>query len=129
MGLLKTNDEWFSIIQECRASGMSDKDWCREHGIPVSTFYYNIRKLRRLACAVPAANTRPSVLIRQDVVPLSIAEDVPVVSAFATNEFNRSFPDPSLTFMIESNGISITCPDGISSSTICSVIHALLAGC
>ena len=26
------------LINECRSSGMTDSDWCREHGIAVSTF-------------------------------------------------------------------------------------------
>ena len=26
-------------INECRQSGMTDADWCRENGIAVSTFY------------------------------------------------------------------------------------------
>jgi transposase-like protein len=27
------------LINECRKSGMTDADWCRENGIAVSTFY------------------------------------------------------------------------------------------
>ena len=27
------------LINECRQSGMTDADWCRENDIAVSTFY------------------------------------------------------------------------------------------
>jgi transposase-like protein len=40
-------EEQLKLINECRSSGMTDSDWCREHGIAVSTFYYWIKQLRR----------------------------------------------------------------------------------
>ena len=38
-------EEQLKLINECRSSGMTDIDWCREHGIAVSTFYYFHRQL------------------------------------------------------------------------------------
>ena len=35
-------EEQLKLINECRSSGMTDIDWCREHGIAVSTFYTSI---------------------------------------------------------------------------------------
>ena len=29
----RTDEEWLSLIQECRSSGLSDKCWCEEHHI------------------------------------------------------------------------------------------------
>lgn len=29
-------EEQLKLINECRTSGMTDTDWCREHGIAVS---------------------------------------------------------------------------------------------
>ena len=31
--------EQIQLINECRQSGMTDADWCRENDIAVSTFY------------------------------------------------------------------------------------------
>ena len=31
--------EQIRLINECRQSGMTDADWCRENDIAVSTFY------------------------------------------------------------------------------------------
>ena len=31
--------EQIKLINECRKSGMTDADWCRENGIAASTFY------------------------------------------------------------------------------------------
>lgn len=40
-------EEQLKLINECRTSGMTDTDWCREHGIAVSTFYCK-RQIMRL---------------------------------------------------------------------------------
>ena len=39
-------EEWTQIISQCRASGLSNRDFCRQNGIPEKTFYYRLRKLR-----------------------------------------------------------------------------------
>ena len=44
----RSEQEWMNLIQECRASGLSDKDWCEQHGIPVSSFYNKISELAPL---------------------------------------------------------------------------------
>ena len=38
--------EQIRLINECRQSGMTDADWCRENDIAASTFY-NWRYFRR----------------------------------------------------------------------------------
>jgi hypothetical protein len=48
-----TDEEWLNLIQECRSSGLSDKCWCEEHHIHTSNFYYQIRRLRKMACDIP----------------------------------------------------------------------------
>ena len=35
---------WLPIIEECAASGMPKKDWCKEHNIELKKFYYWQRK-------------------------------------------------------------------------------------
>ena len=53
-------EEQLKLINECRTSGMTDIDWCREHGIAVSTFYYWVKQLRKEAAQIPA----PMVILR-----------------------------------------------------------------
>ena len=36
----RTDEEWLSLIQECRLSGLMDKQWCETHQICPSNFYY-----------------------------------------------------------------------------------------
>lgn len=73
----RTEREWKDLIQECRTSGLGDKEWCEQHGIPISTFYTKITRLRRKASEIPAAKHR---VIResQQVVPLPIMDEVSI---------------------------------------------------
>ena len=41
--------EQIRLINECRKSGMTDADWCRENGIAVSTFYNWVSRCRKAA--------------------------------------------------------------------------------
>ena len=42
-------EEWAQIVSQCRASGLSNREFCRRNGIPEKTFYYRLRKLREKA--------------------------------------------------------------------------------
>ena len=41
--------EQIRLINECRQSGMTDADWCRENDIAVSTFYNWVSRCRKTA--------------------------------------------------------------------------------
>jgi len=49
----KTDQEWLDVIQTCRTSGMTDKDWCRSNGISQTSLYRHINRLRKKDYAIP----------------------------------------------------------------------------
>lgn len=68
-----SNDEhWLKLITQCRSSGLTDRQWCIENGIPVSTFYYHVRALRKKACEVPEAVDATAQ--KQEVVQIPLRE-------------------------------------------------------
>ena len=70
--------EQIRIINECRQSGMTDADWCRENGIAVSTFYNWVSRCRKTAAdQIPAANYGhlEVPLPKQDVVSIDIVPE------------------------------------------------------
>lgn len=69
----RTDDEWMELITRCRQSGLSDDRWCREHGIPASTFYRHVKILRQKACDVPAP-VRENISQKQEAVPVQVAD-------------------------------------------------------
>ena len=49
----KTDQEWLDVIQTCRTSGMTDKDWCHSNGISQTSLYRHINRLRKKDYAIP----------------------------------------------------------------------------
>ncbi len=68
----RSDEEWRKIILEARSCGGSDYEYCRSHGIPHSTFYRALSRLRRHACELQDRSA--AVECRQEVVPVDISE-------------------------------------------------------
>ncbi|HEU0201788.1 MAG TPA: hypothetical protein VFR86_15320 [Burkholderiaceae bacterium] len=59
----RTPAQWTELIAQQRASGLSERQFCMEHGIGLSTLGNQRRKLERAAAKGPRANPRqPSFL-------------------------------------------------------------------
>ena len=43
--------DWETQIRACQESGKTVKEWCRDNGIPVGTYYTRLRKVREAAIA------------------------------------------------------------------------------
>ena len=70
--------EQIRLINECRQSGMTDADWCRENDIAVSTFYNWVSRCRKAAAdQIPAPNYGHCEIpcSKQDVVSIDIVPD------------------------------------------------------
>ena len=42
-----SSEQQYRYLMECRSSGLSDQQWCREKGIEPSTFYNWVSRLRK----------------------------------------------------------------------------------
>ena len=77
--LRRTNEEWLSLIQQCRKSGMTDAQWCLNNGISRHTFYNAVKRLRKCSYEVPSRRPRDIYDLtsaKQDVVKVDIIPDV-----------------------------------------------------
>ena len=77
----RSKEEWFSLIQQCRQSGMTDAQWCLANGISRHTFNNAIKRLRKCAYAIPSRSPRDVYDLTssvQDVVKVEIVPDVPL---------------------------------------------------
>lgn len=64
-------EEQYRLIMECRASGLTDYQWCIEHDIKPGTFYNWVKRLRQKGMGLPA-NGVDGKAARQEVVRLDI---------------------------------------------------------
>lgn len=42
--------EWSERIRQCRESGLTVSEWCRQNSINPKTYYYHLRKIRTDIC-------------------------------------------------------------------------------
>ena len=97
MSTTSKDEHWLKMITLCRSSGLTDRQWCIENGIPVSTFYYHVRALRKKACEVPEAVDAAAQ--KQEVV------QIPLWETEQHNSDSVTLPIPSIC--LEMQGIRI----------------------
>lgn len=108
-------EEWKSIISECRASGMTVKDWCKANGIVEQTYYRNLKLLRE------------GML---ENLPVPIAADIcekPTV--FKKLEVQSPLPDTKAAVIIRFGSATVEVNEGTSQQTIQAVLLALQSIC
>ena len=54
MSKRRSKNEWQALIDEQATSGLTQRAFCDQRGIPLATFGYWKRKLRAERCALPA---------------------------------------------------------------------------
>lgn len=118
-------EEKYDMIMECRSSGLSDFQWCKQHSIQPSTFYGWVNQVRRQHSDIPDQpgrhNTKPAV--KQDVVKLEIidgvATDVPPVNIQ---------PQASSPYTVEisvGNSTSIRLANDVNPALLAQIMSAL----
>ena len=101
--------EQIRLINECRQSGMTDADWCRENDIAVSTFYNWVRRCRKAAAdQITAPNYAHSEIPRskQDVVPIDIVSDH-LPEQHTVSQMHQTNLDNSHTIEVSMNDVTI----------------------
>lgn len=113
-----SDQQWFELIQQCRTSGLSDRQWCLQNGVSLSTFYYHIKALRKKACEIPV--TSNTMEQHQEVVPLDFTNEPPT---------NISAASPVPAVRMSLNGILIDIMNQADESVIRHTIRALQLLC
>ena len=110
---------WLERITQCRSSGLTDRQWCMENGIPVSTFYYHVRALRNKACEIP--ETADTSRQKQEVV------QIPLWETEQHNSDSVTLPIPSIC--LEMQGIRIEIHEQAGADVIRNTLLALRQLC
>lgn len=78
----RTREEQYQLILECRSSGMSDHNWCKEHNIKPGTFYNWVKRLRKAGgyeIPSPAGQDTYAPTPKPDIVKVELMDETPVV--------------------------------------------------
>lgn len=129
----RSDSQWFDLITECRASGLSDKAWCQIKGIPSGTLYCAINRLRNKSYAIPersdVTDNTLDLTVKQDVVQIAIEPktlDVPK-PAFV-QPIAATYLDNSHTVEIDIHGIGIRIKNDVDPRLLQMVLTTLGGG-
>lgn len=97
--------EWSTAVKDCRGSGISVRQWCRERGITATTYYRWEREL------LADANTTPAL-------PTAVFAELP-----RPKQASRNVSECSATLHIGSG--SITFHQELSAELLKAIVEAL----
>ena len=101
------HENWKRMYEEYQSSGMTVKDWCKVQGIPVKTFYYRLKVLRRNL--LKEAETH-------EIVPVKACGDK-VLTDNLTHSDDR--------IHISGNGVEIELPMSVSPDMITVILQGI----
>ena len=126
----RSDEEWFKIINECRRSGLSDSQWCKQHDIRESTFFCAVSRLRKKAYAIPnrdkSIDILPDSLPKQEVVRINIEpEPLQLSKPEPMQVMPATYLDNSHTIEIDLHGINIRVFNSVDRELLKTVLSAL----
>ena len=123
----RSDQQWLALFQECRTSGMTDKDWCEMNGISASSFYNKISKLRKKNYDILTVAKTPSRSM-QEVVPLEIVDEPQ--DSLTKHHSDQCYKAEFVpTVVIHTNELTIELSNGAANDTILSVLLAVKQLC
>lgn len=121
MNKVEKDKYWMDCIQSCRISGLSDYAWCRQNGISISSFYYNVKWLREKASSIPTSV--PKVVEKPEIVPIHYNElqDQKVI--------NTKHPENQVAIRLDIHGVIMAISNDADASVISATLKALQQLC
>ena len=120
----RTDEEWLSLIQECRSSGFSDRAWCEQNDISINTFYNTVTRLRKKACMIPEA-AGPTMDDSPEIVPLSLVEESRAQMPDPTRQWSADVTSSGEALTIMVNGCKVAVNNNAGRDVIYHTIAAL----
>lgn len=101
-----------ALIQECRNSGMSVRDWCKENNFSEPSYYYWLKKIRTHIIETSEVNQVSVISETSPFVPVELNSQPPKV-------------DESKIIIIKGD-IHIELPDTINEELLINIARSLL---
>ncbi len=129
-----TADEQYEMVIECRSSGLTDYQWCMEHGIKINTFHSWVKRLKaRHHCNVPRRYGNRIIdlpPVKQDVVRIDVIDDavsedaVPIIKESLSPSTHCDTP----AIKIQMSGIDISVSNHADPSLVSHILHSIGGG-
>ena len=118
-------DEQFRLIMECRASGLTDHEWCLQNDINPGTFYNCVKRLRQKGCTgIPDAQ-KGHVPHRQEIVKIEITPPGINESLISTVPDQNNLPIQNGIMELSIAGAVLQIPNGTDPVLLRQTLHIL----
>ena len=134
-----SRDEQIRLIHECRNSGLSDNQWCLQHGIRPGTFYNWVSRIKKKGdvyipdpggAAEYWPEAKPDIvqinLVREDSKSISDSQEnaKPILPTF-TSQPENCITSPVPVMELELNGAKLRISNGIDPGLLLQVLQIL----
>ncbi|MGE4274212.1 MAG: IS66 family insertion sequence element accessory protein TnpB [Desulfitobacterium sp.] len=69
--------KWTEIVRQCRSSGQTVAVWCSENNINTTSYYYWLRRIRKVACEALLSMCGNSVIVPVNIPVHTVEIDSP----------------------------------------------------
>ena len=101
-------EEWEKQVIDCRSSGLTVKEWCRQNGMKDKTYYYRLRKV----CEKCLEAREEKVGKTSEKENIQAVVPIPMKSTYGE-------------IQIEKNGLHISLPSNIAAEMLLAVVDKL----
>ncbi|MCD8013558.1 MAG: IS66 family insertion sequence element accessory protein TnpB [Lachnospiraceae bacterium] len=71
----RSDQEWFTLIQDCRTSGLTISAWCIQNEVTQKALSYHTRKLRQKGYSIPPKTRGTAVPAKQELFCIDLSEE------------------------------------------------------
>lgn len=118
-------DEQFRLIMECRASGLTDHEWCLQNDIKLGTFYNWVKRLRQKGCTEIPDAIKGHVPYRQEIVKIEITLPGTNETAISTVQDQSDLPLQNGVMELSIAGAVLRIPNGTNPILLRQTLHIL----
>lgn len=118
-------DEQFRLIMECRASGLTDHEWCLQNDIKPGTFYNWVKRLRQKGCTEIPDGLSSHSPHRQEIVKIEFPTPgtTGTMISSAQDEINQPVQNDVMELSIADTVLRI--PNGTDPTLLRQTMHIL----
>ena len=109
---------WAEQVRECQSSGLPIKEWCKQNGVNVYTYYRRLRTLRE-----EVLETKGTAA--PQIVPISISNEISGTALIDQTPKSTPVPIADSKVIMRRDGIEIELPQDISEKTLLVLLRGL----
>ncbi len=118
-------DKQFRLIMECRASGLTDHEWCLQNDIKPGTFYNWVKRLRQKGCTEIPDTLSGHSSHRQEIVKIEFPTPGTTGTMISSVQDEINQPVQNGVMELSIAGTVLRIPNGTDHTLLRQTMHIL----